>query len=1038
MSVSASAALPSAGATSSQVIHCTEELSRTLHALRPNKKRKKNPKLNSYLRTSKPSGIQHRQHTQYQVRGDGSISYTRSYLEPPKNAQATTQPKSTTSALIPDQFDNTVESWDVDTVPFDDEDVRIGRAPGDRPLFLEEILRLEGKGNLRNAPCSGCGDLSPNYRCEDCFGVNLQCSSCIKTAHQLHPLHRLQKWNGMFFERVTLKALGLRIQLGHAPGQVCPKPRRAFNDDFVVMDSHAIHEVSLDFCGCSNAVAHVQQLLRISWFPSTTANPKTAATFRLLEEFHILSFESKVSAYEFYNALTRRTNNTGLAPVKSRYECFMRMLREWRHLTMLKRSGRGHDPKGLDATVEGECAVLCPACPHPGKNLPDNWENAPQAKRWMYALFVAIDANFRLKQKVVSNNFTDPSLSRGWTYFVEEAGYKEFLAEKIDIVQEKSTCSSHTAVNMADTKTNRGLAATGLGTIDCARHNMKRPNAVGDLQKGEKYINMDYLFFSTLRHSSLKTLNISYDIACQWHKKLWQRMSAFPTSMQFDHTSKAISFFVPKFHLPAHVEKCQTTFSFNFKRGVGRTDGEAPERGWANINPVASSTKEMGPGARRDTLDDFFGDWNWKKVVGLGNTMQRKLKEAVPQCADHQAALNDLEEGLKEEYGEVLEQWRSQVEAWENDQSQLNPFERNSDVITLASVRLALAKEEEQSMQSGARISLHEDCSPSILISSALELEEQQRRLRADKDGRGLHVTDNQEGKLVERSNALQRRLDSWVKIQELYMPNVAAMRISDNATAANPSSISSTAESFKLWLPSQIGRSLPCDQSLQRTEWRLRYAQGHDALRSLRSCLRAQTAILKHKDRHLRGQGANTRARNTLKAIDIRIESATRRYECNLLNESGWQSSLRPLSRQDIRSMSDILWGESEGRRKLPWIWNMRGAGGSEKDDNGALEDMRIEWCKARARAMRWEEEVALLREEMRRIGAFLRWEARRWDERRNEVVPTDAEHEDGCVAYAHRQAHLRMQLAASFEANWAQTLSHLNVQDGSEECII
>jgi hypothetical protein len=39
---------------------------------------------------------------------------------------------------------------------------------------------------------------------------------------------------------------------------------------------------------------------------------------------------------------------------------------------------------------------------------------------------------------------------------------------------------------MADTKSNRGLAATGLGTVDCARHNMKRPNAVGDLQKGER------------------------------------------------------------------------------------------------------------------------------------------------------------------------------------------------------------------------------------------------------------------------------------------------------------------------------------------------------------------------------------------------------------------------------------------------------------------------------------------------------------------------------------------------------------------------
>lgn len=37
---------------------------------------------------------------------------------------------------------------------------------------------------------------------------------------------------------------------------------------------------------------------------------------------------------------------------------------------MLKRSGRPYDPQGIDATAEGECAVLCPACPHPGKNMP--------------------------------------------------------------------------------------------------------------------------------------------------------------------------------------------------------------------------------------------------------------------------------------------------------------------------------------------------------------------------------------------------------------------------------------------------------------------------------------------------------------------------------------------------------------------------------------------------------------------------------------------------------------------------------------------
>jgi hypothetical protein len=57
------------------------------------------------------------------------------------------------------------------------------------------------------------------------------------------------------------------------------------------------------------------------------------------------------------------------------------MVREWRHLKMLKRSGRGHDPAGVKNTQEGECAVLCPACPQPGKNMPSGWEAAPPEQR---------------------------------------------------------------------------------------------------------------------------------------------------------------------------------------------------------------------------------------------------------------------------------------------------------------------------------------------------------------------------------------------------------------------------------------------------------------------------------------------------------------------------------------------------------------------------------------------------------------------------------------------------------------------------------
>ena len=81
------------------------------------------------------------------------------------------------------------------------------------------------------------------------------------------------------------------------------------------------------------------------------------------------------------------------------------------------------------------------------------------------------------------------------------------------------------------------------------------------------------------------------------------------------HTDHAVvrffHFLIPKFHLLAHIMACQNVFSFNFNRHVGRTDGEAPERGWSQINAATTSTAEMGPGHRRDTLDDHFGDVNW-------------------------------------------------------------------------------------------------------------------------------------------------------------------------------------------------------------------------------------------------------------------------------------------------------------------------------------------------------------------------------------------------------------------------------------------
>lgn len=131
---------------------------------------------------------------------------------------------------------------------------------------------------------------------------------------------------------------------------------------------------------------------------------------------------------------------------------------------------------------------------------------------------------------------------------------------------------------------------------------------------------MDYFFLSSIQSTDLNRIVVSYDIACQWSKNLQRRCLTYPNNPISTRSDLKLVTLVPKFHLPAHIAKCREDYSFNFEPRVGRTDGESPERGWAATNAVANSTKEMGPGSRRDTLDDHFGDYNWGKITKLGIT----------------------------------------------------------------------------------------------------------------------------------------------------------------------------------------------------------------------------------------------------------------------------------------------------------------------------------------------------------------------------------------------------------------------------------
>jgi len=175
--------------------------------------------------------------------------------------------------------------------------------------------------------------------------------------------------------------------------------------------------VALDYCSCEGAKSAEVQLLRYSLYPVTSMNPKSAATFRVMKFFHLLSFESKCSGYEFYNTLSRYTDNVGVnssrvsvpfknhfqvtKPTQDRYDEFMRIVHQWRNLKQLKRGGRAHEDGGIPGTKPGELALLCPACPHPGINLPSNWELAPPEKRCSICILLTLTLTLHTSQVLV-------------------------------------------------------------------------------------------------------------------------------------------------------------------------------------------------------------------------------------------------------------------------------------------------------------------------------------------------------------------------------------------------------------------------------------------------------------------------------------------------------------------------------------------------------------------------------------------------------------------------------------------------------------
>ncbi|KAL0568496.1 hypothetical protein V5O48_013487 [Marasmius crinis-equi] len=848
-----------------------------------------------------------------------------------------------------------------------------------------------------------------------------------------------------------------------------------------ILHLNGIHHVEIRFCGCEKKTSQYLQLLRRKLYPASSKDGRitTCATFDFLDSLQLHSFTAKSSTYDYYRATEMQTDGSGLRVPSSRYRPLLRMIRQWRFLHMIIRSGAGHDLKTIsgDKATEGRLILQCPSCPHPGINLPLGWQEDTSENRFLYHLRICMDANFRLKEQLVSSHSRDPALMDGLGYFVKRKPYDIWVDSKGDS-DEISNCVPFAALSKQNTKFSKGLRYTGVAGVSCGRSEMIMKMA--NLKKGERYSTMDYLFGVVMNmFMMLSWIMLFYDICCQWIVKLDQRRLEWPAAAFVRRIMNVIPG-VGKLHEPGHKQDNHEQYSLNLLHGAANTDGEAQERIWAEHNKLANATKTMGPGSRQDYLEACFAFWNWLKYIAMGSSLRSRYTKAVKdrnlQKEAHEGLTSNIPEELVAEWEEMCRRWEEA--AWPKSDV-FNPFEVVEEYQSQADCLRELALDDEQRLKRGGME--YPSVSPSAFMVLLLDVRDSQRKLKDQLKAQTRDPTSRQTTKIIEQRNALRRTLITLESLRHVYMPGLEGYlreaSLPDNDPELHP-------EDTVVYLPSDLPecrRSRLCVPELAEIEAKLQRARCLDSLHGLRHTLRVKSRMILFKNTNVRGQKDSGRSREVINRVVFRARAFAESYRESraaykqLVGGGTWESQLQVLKDSDVRSLRDPAlvyvgpgrrgtneedeevskapgsapednidlvppdrreWehrtkhGTGETRKLVSWIWT----GGGKLDlDDGADENgnevLRSEWCRSRARMKRAEEEVKLVKEEMRRTLDYLAWSASEWEKATVDEEFADSTLREGMVAYRHSAGRVQSTLRSSFSESWTQPLSEMEL---------
>ncbi|KAF7796946.1 hypothetical protein EIP86_008132 [Pleurotus ostreatoroseus] len=665
--------------------------------------------------------------------------------------------------------------------------------PAWKQMFAREGGPKAQEGGVKCRNCKKCPEGEVVYRCKHCFhGVHL-CKTCCVRAHEMNPLHFVEEWDPRrgFWLKTTLGQLGLIINLGHG-GDECEVTTDGWRR-MTVISEHGIQEAKMRFCRHGRK-EECLQLIEAGLWPGSWLQPRTAMTLECMHEYQMLSGQAQVSAMDYFTYLRRLTDNVCPQDVADRYKDFLTASREYCYIKLCKYFGVEPSENMKPASL----AVRCPACPQPDINMHPDWKNRPPHLKFLDALFHAVDGNFSQNMKNKKSDPNDvPLTSGGSAYFAYEKDVATYLRHAPKGPPEASTCHKFGVLGYF------GHWGSVSGTIGlgCARHMFALPSGAVDLQKGERYANVDIAMLCGLQlWMELPMFVSAYDINCQFQINFGARMEAFrkmtaefSTAKKFLDVHKILAG-VGKFHLPAHCPACRFKWSFNYLPGVGMTDGE-----------------EMSAGFRHDVLNVYFSDLNTQRMHGLARSLSNKYRRAVFHEQTTREYMEQLEEEVKDDpvLGvAALDRWKEEEKEWLEKVVKLEEHKDLENIYELKEKNRLSQEEMLKTLTEKAGEGVHSEGLIGVILEG-IELQEMKAMLLQE-----LASEDTPEvlpAAIQEEYDTFGPRVDSWRERAVVYLSPLvdqAAETLSEAERSAAAAELADWGvsgqvdEEVSVWLP--------------------------------------------------------------------------------------------------------------------------------------------------------------------------------------------------------------------------------------------